>query len=128
PQFLLAYARCSTMLRNTQLRLAPCCHDINAFRRRQRGAPLNWVCHPPFAGVAPCAWLARSVRLVATRFTPERLDHRLACGRNAICDPSFVGWRRRTVMRWMPLLVDTSAVATFENGMTSTVRPRRTLR
>src|SRR5260221_945569 len=43
------------------------------------------IARPPFA------WFARSVRPAATRFTPGRLDHRLACGKNSICPPSTVG-------------------------------------
>jgi hypothetical protein len=76
----------------------------------------------------PIAWFARSVRLTATRLTPARLDHRLACGKNSICPPSLVGLRRRIVIRWMPLLVDTSAVEMFENGIISSARPLRTFR
>jgi hypothetical protein len=58
------------MLYNISLKLTA--RDINAFWSGLRQVQLGIVYHPVFAG------FARSVRLVATRFTPERLDHRLA--------------------------------------------------
>src|SRR6266446_10236067 len=59
-----------SMLCYIKLRLAAL--DINAFWSGLRGAQLKIIYRPPFA------WFARSARPVATRFTPERLDHRLA--------------------------------------------------